>query len=346
MSVTTRHFGTTKHGEAVQAYTITNSNKLSVTVLTLGGIVQSVQVPDCDGQLGEVVLGCNTVEDYENNGCYLGAIIGRFANRIAEGRFTLNQKNYTLAVNNGPNHLHGGLVGLDKKVWQAQQLDDGIRLTTQLQDGEEGYPGNVDVTVDYRLSEDNALRIDYHASTDAPTVINLTNHSYFNLAGSGDCLSHQLQLSCEYFTPTDANAIPTGDITPVHGTPMDFTTAKAIGAHIDADHEQLRFGNGYDHNYVLWTNRAQQALTLFARVEEPSTGRVMTVETTTPGVQLYTGNYLTNQPSRDATLLFREGFCLETQYFPDSPNQPSFPSGTVNPDKSYQESTVFRFSVS
>jgi aldose 1-epimerase len=279
----------------------------------------------------------------------LGALVGRYANRIAQGRFSLNGVDYILAQNDGPNHLHGGVKGFDKMIWQARPFDSvdevGLTLNCQSVAGEEGYPGTLDVQVVYTLTNDQALKIDYTATTDQDTVVNLTNHAYFNLAGSGDVLKHEVTLNADQFTPINKSLIPTGELRPVVGTPMDFTQATAIGARINQPDEQLHFGGGYDHNWVL--NGEDGRLTLAATVYEPTTGRVLDTYTTQPGLQFYTGNFL------DGTLIGkngqhihkRTGFCLETQHFPDSPNQPGFPSTVLKPGETYAQTTIYRFGV-
>ena len=342
-------FGTTEDGHAAQLYTLTNAQGMRVAITNYGGIVTSLWVPDRDGSLGDVVLGYDRLEGYLEASPYFGAIVGRYGNRIANGRFTLDDVEYSLAVNNGANHLHGGIIGFDKVVWDAApfvgQDEVGLRLSYTSVDGEEGYPGNLNVTVTYALTNANELRVDYLTATDQATVANLTHHGYFNLAGhdSGDILGHELVLDADRFTPVDESLIPTGELRDVTGTPMDFRTPFAIGERIDDEYEQIGFGAGYDHNWVL--NGAAGTLRLAARVNEPTTGRVMEVLTTEPGVQFYTGNFLdgSNIGKGGVTYALRNGFCLETQHFPDSPNQPEFPSTVLRPGQSYQSTTVFRF---
>jgi aldose 1-epimerase len=345
-------FGTMPDGTVVDAYTLANDHGMRVRILTYGGIIQAIEVPDRDGNIANVVLGFSTLDDYRTKNPNFGTITGRYANRIAGGRFTLGRTTYQLATNNGPNALHGGIEGFDKKVWAAHEVPetDAVRLelTYTSPDGEEGYPGNLATKVTYRVTNDNELAIEYEATTDAPTVVNLTSHSYFNLAGegSGSTLDHELMLNASAFTPVDATLIPTGEIAKVAGGPMDFKQPTAIGARIRDGDEQLVFGRGYDHNWVL-DKPAAGEMTLAARVREPKTGRVMEIHTTEPGIQFYAGNFL------DATLVgtsgktYRQsdGFCLETQHFPDSPNKPDFPSTGLESGETYRTTTVHRFTT-
>ena len=338
-------------GKSVEIYTLKNGNGVEARIITYGGTVVSLKVPDKSGNLGDVVLGYDSLDQYESAEGYLGALIGRYGNRIAKGTFSLDGKEYKLAVNNGVNHLHGGLKGFDKVVWTANSSiqADGLhlQLTYLSRDGEEGYPGNLNVKVEYILTDSNELKIVYSATTDKPTIINLTNHSYFNLAGQGHglILDHQLTLNADRFTPTDNGSIPTGELRNVKGTPFDFTKSTAIGARIDQDNEQLKFGSGYDHNFVL--NKNGDELSLAATVYEPTSGRVMEVYTTEPGVQFYTGNFLDGSTKGKAGQTYprRSGFCLETQHFPDSPNKPKFPSVVLRPGKTYTQTTIYKFSV-
>ncbi|GIK37763.1 MAG: aldose 1-epimerase [Chloroflexota bacterium] len=335
----------------MDTFTLTNKNGVSTKITNYGGIVMSLNVPDKAGQFGDVVLGFDTVEGYLKPHPYFGALIGRYGNRIANGKFTLEGKDYTLAQNDGPNSLHGGLQGFDKVIWDAKPLDtaDGpaLELTYLSKDGEEGYPGNLLVKITYTLTHDNALRIDYTATSDETTVINLTHHSYFNLAGAGNCdiLDHDLLLNAPHFTPIDETLIPTGEIKPVTGTPFDFTQPARIGLRINQDDEQLKFGLGYDHNWVL--NNTDGALALAARVTEPGSGRVMEVWTTEPGIQFYSGNFLDGSNTGKGGKIYRHrsGFCLETQHFPDSPNQPNFPPTVLKASQTYTSTTVYKFLV-
>lgn len=347
-------FGKTAEGIPVDIYTLTNAHGVEAKIMTYGGIVVSLKVPDRKGNLGDVVLGFDTLDDYlKNNSPYFGALIGRYGNRIAKGKFTLNGKEYTLARNNGENHLHGGIKGFDKVVWKATPLTGkggkSLKLTYLSKDGEEGYPGNLSVTVIYTLTSQNELKIDYAATTDKDTVLNLTHHSYFNLAGAGagDMLSHEVMINADRFVPiADSGAIPTGELRSVKGTPMDFTKATAVGARIEQDDEQLRFGRGYDHTWVLNKNPAGSS-SLAATVFEAKTGRVMEVYTTEPGVQFYTGNFLDGTLTGKGGKVYnqRYGLCLETQHFPDSPNQPKFPSTVLKPGQKYTQTTTYKFSV-
>ena len=337
-------------GQNVALYTLTNRKGVEAKITTYGGIVVSLKVPDRNGKIDDIVLGFDNLDDYlKGNSSYFGALIGRYGNRIAKGQFTLGGADYKLATNNGENHLHGGIKGFDKVVWNARspKAKDGASLTlTYLsRDGEEGYPGNLGVTVTYTLTEDNELRIDYSATTDRETVVNLTHHSYFSLAGqgNGDILNHQLVISADRFTPVDAGLIPTGELREVKGTPFDFSQPTAIGARINDPDEQIRFGKGYDHNFVL--RGKMGTLRQAAKVFEQTTGRVMEVWTTEPGLQFYTGNFLDGKPGKGGkTYQFRYGFCLETQHFPDSPNQPAFPTTVLKKGGRYQTTTIYKFS--
>lgn len=351
MKADQRAFGKTVDGTPVDLYTLTNAQGVQAQITNYGGIVVSLLVPDRDGTLDDVVLGFDTLDEYLQHNPFFGCLVGRYGNRIANGRFTLDGVEYALAQNDGPNHLHGGMKGFDKVVWDAEPIHGqdsvGLKLSYLSPDGQEGYPGNLSVTVVYTLSKENALQIYYEASTDKATVVNLTNHSYFNLAGagSGDILGHELTIDAGWFTPVSAALIPTGELRSVDGTPLDFRQPILIGARIDQGDEQLRFGGGYDHNWVL--NHEAGALGLAARVYEPTTGRVMEVQTTEPGMQFYTGNVM--PPSlpgkRGRTYVRRGGLCLETQHFPDSPNQPNFPSTVLRPGETYCTTTIYRFSA-
>ncbi|MEM9717597.1 MAG: aldose epimerase family protein [Bacteroidota bacterium] len=349
--VTESFYGTLSTGDSVKHFLLSNEKGMEVGIITYGGIITSIKVPDREGNIGEVTLGFDQLAGYEGTHPYFGALIGRYGNRIAEGRFSLNDMTYSLAVNNGPNHLHGGLKGFDKVIWEAESYREGeevgVTLSYASVDMEEGYPGNLDVTVTYSLTPDNSLRIDYKASADASTVLNLTNHAYFNLkdAGESPILTHELSLKADSFTPIDKTLIPSGEFQPVEGTAFDFRKATQIGERIDADEEQITFGGGYDHNYVF--TREGEGMEALGTVYEPSTGRLMEVLTTQPGVQFYTGNFLDGTLSGRNGIVYqkRTGFCLETQHFPDSPNQPNFPSTQLNPGETYQHSTMYRFSV-
>jgi aldose 1-epimerase len=339
-----REFGRLADGIAVKLFTLRNRQGVTARIMTLGATLTELRVPDRQGRFTNVVIGADTLEGYTRGFPAAASVIGRVANRIAGARFTLDGVEYKLAANSGPNHIHGGRRGFAQVVWEGQLQpakagEVSVRLSYLAKDGEEGYPGNLRVSVTYTLTDANELRLDYEATTDKPTPVNLTNHGYFNLAGHGDALGHVLWLSATRYTKADAALIPTGEIAPVAGTPLDFTTPTAIGARI----EQLKPAvNGYDHNYVLGPVGA--APVLFARVTEPVSGRVMEALTTEPGVQLYTGNHLREVKGTDGALFGRHaGFCLETQHYPDSVNRPEFPSTIVRPGKSFQSTTVFRF---
>ena len=348
MSISQRVFGTLEDGTPIDLYTLSNAHGVAADIMTYGGIVVSLRAPDRNGELGDIVLGFDHLEPYLQDHPYFGALIGRYANRIANGTFSLNGHIYKVAQNNGTGHLHGGNKGFDKVVWQAQAKDDtepSLILTYNSADGEEGYPGNLSVIVAYTLTNDNELQIEYTATTDQDTVLNLTNHAYFNLAGKGLILDQELEIAANEFLPTDANQIPTGEVRSVRGTPMDFTTPTKIGARISMRDEQLRLGGGYDHNWVLGAKERNPRFA--ARVLEPDSGRVMEVYTTQPGIQLYTGNGLDGSliGKNGETYLKHSALCLETQHFPDSPNQPQFPSTVLRPDETYHHITLFRLSV-
>jgi aldose 1-epimerase len=340
-------FGRTPDGIPVDIYTMRNSHGAEARIMTYGGIVVSLTVPDRDGQLGDVVLGYETLAEYIEENPYFGCLVGRYGNRIANGQFTLDGQTYKLAQNNPPNHLHGGLKGFDKVVWKARSyqspLGPALELNYLSPDGEEGYPGNLNVTAVYTLTEDNALRLDFAAVTDKPTVVNLTHHSYFNLAGRDDILNHEVMIQADRFTPVDKTLIPTGELRPVDGSPFDFRTATPIGARINQEDQQLEFGGGYDHNWVV--NKPYGQFGLQARVYEPTSGRVMEVHSTEPGLQFYTGNFLDGSlTGKDGWVYqFRHGFCMEPQHFPDSPNQPDFPSTVLRPGETYRNTIVYRF---
>ncbi len=345
-------FGKTPDGQPVDLYVLTNKNGVEAAITNYGGAVVSLKVPDRNGKFADVVLGYDSLDGYVNDKSYFGAIVGRYGNRIGHAQFSLDGKTYTLAKNNGENSLHGGIKGFNKAVWAAKELPakngQSLELTYPSKDGEEGFPGNLHVRVVYTLTDSNELKIEYSATTDKKTVVNLTNHTYFNLAGpgSGDILGHQLVIEADKFTPVDASLIPTGEFRDVQGTPLDFRKATAIGVRIDQDDEQLKLGHGYDHNFVL-RRAAGAPISLAARVVEPNTGRVLEVWTTEPGVQFYTGNFLdgTARGKGGLTYARRSAFCLETQHFPDSPNQPKFPSVVLNPGEKYSTTTTYKFTT-
>ena len=349
--VTKDNFGQTADGKSVEIYTLTNSRGSEARIMTYGGTVVSLKVPDKSGKLGDVVLGYDSIADYEKHTSFFGALIGRYGNRIAKGKFSIGGKDYKLATNNGENHLHGGVKGYDRVVWTARPFTSAAGANLELKylskDGEEGYPGNLNITVVYTLTEANELKIVYSAATDKATVVNLTHHSYFNLAGagSGTILDHDMMINASKFTPTDSGSIPTGELKNVKGTPFDFMKPVAIGKRIGQDDEQLKFGKGYDHNWVL--NKAGKGMTLAATVYERSSGRVMKVMTTEPGLQFYSGNFLDGsiKGKSGQDYPFRSGFCLEAQHYPDSPNEPKFPSTVLKPGQKYSQSTVYQFSV-
>jgi aldose 1-epimerase len=348
--ITKQPFGKTADGTPVDIYTLTNAKGMEARITNYGGIVVSLKTPDRNGKLDDVVLGFDALDSYLKGHPFFGALVGRYGNRIGKGRFEIDGKEYKLLVNNGENHLHGGAKGFDKKVWQAKSGKSADGPTLELKytsaDMEEGYPGKLDVTVVYTLTNDNGLKIDYTAKTDKPTHVNLTNHSYFNLAGAGngDILKHEMMINADRATKVDKGLIPTGELVSIKGTALDFTTPTAIGERIEAQEEQLRLGQGYDHNYVI--NGGGNSLTLAARVYEPTTGRVMEVLTTEPGVQFYTGNHLSGLTGKGGKAYGkRAGFCLETQHYPDSPNKPEFPSTLLKPGQTYRTTTVYKFSA-
>jgi aldose 1-epimerase len=340
-------FGKMPDGRAVSLYTLTNGKGVEARIMTYGGILVSLRTPDRKGALGDVVLGHDSLSGYLSDPpmTFFGALIGRYANRIGHAQFTLEGTTYKLIKNNGENSLHGGPDGFDKRVWTAREVPDGVELTYLSKDGEENYPGNLKAVVTYRLTEDNRLQIHYTATTDKPTIVNLTNHSYWNLKGEGDILGHLVTLNADKFTPVDANLIPTGELKPVEGTPFDFRKAATPGARIGQADPQLKLGNGYDHNWVL--NRTGSGLSLAGRVEETSTGRVMEVYTDQPGIQFYTGNFLDGKAKGKGGRVAAQhsALCLETQHFPDTPNKPSFPSAELKPGEKYDTTTEFRFSA-
>lgn len=337
-------WGKLPDGRQVDLYTLTNS-KMEARIINWGGIVVSLKVPDKSGTPVDVVLGFDSLEPYVKNPAFFGALIGRYGNRIGHAQFTLEGAKYNVPKNDGDNSLHGGGNGFDKKLWTAKEAGGGLELTYVSPDGEAGYPGTLTSRVTYSLTEDNGLRIEYQATTDKPTVLNLTNHSYFNLGGQGegDILAHEIQIEADRFTPVDAGLIPTGVLQPVEGTPFDFRKSFPIGARINQENEQLTLGKGYDHNFVL--NRKGGSLELAARVRDPKTGRVMEVLTDQPGIQFYTGNFLdgTLQGKGGKSYPKRSALCLETQHFPDSPNKPDFPSTELKPGQEYKTVTVYKF---
>lgn len=338
----------------VKLFTLKNSKGMIVKITNYGAIITSIVVPDRKGKFADVALGFNRLEDYMNSvdRPYFGAIVGRYGNRIAKGKFSLDGVEYKLATNNGENHLHGGIIGFDKVVWDAKPISGdewcGVEMSYLAKDREEGYPGNLKVTVTYKLNDQNELSVDYRATSDKATPVNLTQHTYFNLKGegNGDILDHELMINADRFTPVDASQIPTGHLAKVQNTPLDFTKSKAIGRDIQSKHEQIEKGNGFDHNFVL--NRSNdKSMSLAAQVYEPSSGRVLEVETTEPGVQFYCGNFLDGRlvGKSGKPYLKRGGFCLETQHFPDSPNQPEFPTTILRPGEELHSRTLFRFST-
>jgi aldose 1-epimerase len=345
-------FGKTKEGDAIHRYVLHNEKGVEAIVINYGATLVSLKIPDRNGKTADVVLGYDNLEGYEQDKSFFGATIGRYGNRIAKGEFTLDGSAFHLPKNDGPNSLHGGSKGFNKRIWTAADRSradaEVLELTYTSQDGEEGYPGTLKVKVTYTLpARSNELRIDYSATTDKDTFVNLTNHSYFNLSGvvNQEIVNHQLLLHAEKFTPVDATLIPTGELRAVAGTPFDFTKATPIGARINQDDEQLKFGKGYDHNWVL--KRGGNVLQLAAEVFEPASGRVLEVLTTEPGVQFYSGNFLDGTVHGKGGQLYghRTGFCLETQHFPDSPNHPNFPSTELKPGQAYRSTTVFRFAT-
>ncbi len=347
MSIKTEPFGQTPDGQAVDLVTMTNPNGIEARIITYGGIIVSLTVPDRNGKLDDIVLGFDKLDGYIKGHPYFGAIIGRYGNRIGAAKFALDGVEYKLAANDGPNHLHGGIKGFDKVVWKMEETKaEGGRAVLKLsylsKDGEEGYPGNLKCIVTYTLTADNELKMRYEATTDKPTVLNLTNHSYWNLAdqGAGDILGHELMLNADRYTPVDDKLITMGELRSVKGLPMDFTKAMTIGSRI----KQVDIG-GYDHNFVL--NGRPGKMRLCARVYEPTSGRIMEIRTTEPGVQFYTGNFLDGTLTGKAGKVYQKhyAFCLETQHFPDSPNKPTFPSVVLRPGQKYDIETIHKFSA-
>lgn len=341
-------FGRTPEGAAIHVFTLTNRHGAEARIINYGGIVLSLKVPDRHGNLGDVVLGFDTLEEYLQKSPFFGCLIGRYGNRVANSRFSLNGKTYALAANDGTNSLHGGLRGFDKVIWAAttRMTANGpaLGLNYVSRDGEEGFPGTLSVTAVYSLTDDNALALDFTAVTDRDTVVNLTHHSYFNLACQGDVLGHRVTIHADRFTPVTEKLIPTGELRPVEGTPLDFRTPHTIGERIGSDDQQMKYGGGYDHNWVL--NKPAGVLGLAAVVEEPVTGRVMEVLTTEPGTQFYTGNHLSNLAGKGGWVYQkRHGFCFEPQHYPDSPNQPSFPTTILKPGQVYTNTIIYRFAA-
>ncbi|MBN8820992.1 MULTISPECIES: aldose epimerase family protein [unclassified Spirosoma] len=344
-------YGQLPNGQTADLYTLHNASGMTAKITTYGGIVVGLTAPDKDGKFEDVTLGFDSLSSYVKNNPFFGALVGRYGNRIAKGKFTLDGKNYTLVTNNFGNHLHGGTVGFDKVLWTATPVEGdepALKLTYTSKDGEEGYPGNLSVEVTYTLQKDNALKIDYQATTDKPTVVNLTNHTYFNLTGGAkrDVMDHELTLNADRFLPVDKTLIPTGVLQPVAGTPFDFTKPTVIGKRInDSSDVQIKYGLGYDHAWIL--NGSGDSLKLAATVYEPTSGRVMEVRTTEPAIQFYTGNFL------DGSVTGREGFpykkryalCLETEHYPDSPNHPAFPTTVLRPGETYKTTTIYQFST-
>ena len=359
--VTRAPFGKTPDGKVVEVFTLTNAKGVEARAITYGGIITSLRVPDRSGAMGDVVLGFDSLDGYLKGHPYFGAIVGRYGNRIGGGRFTLDGRTFKLVTNNGPNHLHGGTVGFDKVIWAAEPAASGagVVFTHASPDGDEGYPGTLKSRVSYTLTDRNELVVEYHATTDKPTHVNLTQHTYFNLAGSGDILGHELTVHADRYTPVDSTLIPTGELAPVSGTPFDFRKPTAVGARISQPHEQLKHGGGYDHNFVVNGRPGVPATRAgrggveagdvrpAARLTEAKSGRTLDVSTTEPGVQFYSGNFLDGSLKGKGGQVYqkRAGLCLETQHYPDSPNKPKFPSTVLRPGQTYQSRTVFTFGV-
>jgi aldose 1-epimerase len=355
-TITKQSFGTAPDGRAVELYTLRNSHGMEAKIMTYGGTVTSLKVPDKDGGFTDVVLGFDSLDGYVNDaykkaGPYFGALIGRYGNRIANAKFSLDGKEYTLAANNGANSLHGGVAGYDKVVWVVEAAEVGedgpeLKLIYISKDGEEGYPGNLTILATYSITEDNTLKVKFKAKSDRDTVCNLTHHSYFNLAGKGDILGHVVTINSDRFTPVDAGLIPTGELRPVKGTPFDFTTPHTVGERIgNTNDEQIARGNGYDHNWVLNKMKPNE-LSLAARVTEPASGRVMEVWSTEPATQFYTGNFLDGSLTGKGGWVyqFRNGFCFEPQHYPDSPNHPDFPTTELKAGEIYKNTIIYKFS--
>jgi len=351
LKITKEAFGVLTGGKAVDLYTLTNAHGIQIRVMTYGGVIVSLDVPDRKGQSADIVLGYEHLDGYLAKSPYFGAIVGRFGNRIKDAKFTLDGKEYTLGKNNPPNTLHGGFTGFDKVLWRAQSFEHkdevGLILQYTSPDGEEGYPGTLHATVTYTLNDKNEFGIHYHATTDKATPITLASHSAFNLAGegSGDILGHVLMLNADQYTPFDSTLIPTGKILSVKGTPLDFTSPTVVGLRIREKNNQLAYGHGYDSNFVI--NRHGPGMTLAARIYEPTTGRVMEIDTTEPGEQFYSGNSLDGTITGNHGHVYKQhsGFCLLTQHYPDSPNRPEFPSCILRPGQTYQSTTMYKFSA-
>jgi aldose 1-epimerase len=341
MSLIKESFGSTRDGQSVDAFVLTNRNGMRVKIINYGATIVSIEIPDGDGILTDVVLGFDDMAGYQHaDNPYFGACCGRYANRIAKGRFSLDDKEYVLAINNGPNALHGGLIGFDKKVWDAEILGDAVKMSLISPDGEEGYPGTLKIELTYSLTDEGELCLDYLAETDQKTVVNLTNHSYFNLAGGGSVRNHIACIHADHYTEVDDDAIPSGELCPVAGTAMDLLVPTPIGQHIDAVQEP-----GYDHNYCINQESAGD-LTLAAQVVDPASGRSVECWTTEPGVQFYTGNFLENVEGKQGAIYNKQaGFCLETQHYPDSPNQPEFPGTELNPGEMYTHTCLYKFGM-
>jgi aldose 1-epimerase len=349
-SINKATFGKMPDGVPVEIYTLKNGSGMEVQIMTLGGTITSLKIPDKNGRLDDVVLGYDVLDGYVKNNPYFGCLIGRYGNRIGGAKFILDGNACVLAKNNGPNSLHGGVKGFDKVIWKTIRAEVGaggpqLELYYLSKDDEEGFPGNLGVTAIYTLTQDNALRLDFSAVTDKPTICNLTHHSYYNLAGRGDILGHEVFINAEKFTPVNESLIPTGELEPLDNTPLDFRKPTAIGARIDHDDEQLKFGRGYDHNWVI--NKPAGELGLMARATEASTGRVLEIFSTEPGLQFYSGNFLDGTITGKGGAIYKRhhGFCMEPQYFPDSPNKPNFPPAVLRPGQVYRNTIIFKFSA-
>jgi aldose 1-epimerase len=349
-NIPSTHFGTTADGKIVNEYTLTNASGSFVKIINFGGIITQLHVPDKQGKLADVVLGFDTLEPYLEKSPFFGAIIGRYGNRIAKAQFVIDGKTYQLAANNGVNNLHAGPTGFDKKVWQAEpfvnERGQGLKLSLLSEEGDQGFPGNLQTTVTYLFTDQDQLEVDYFATTDRTTHVNLTQHTYFNLAATGDILNHQMQIFADKIVAIDDVQIPLGDLQAVDNTPFDFRHPKLIGKDINQSHTQITNGLGYDHTFVI-NQQQYKAMTLAARVEEKNSGRVLEVLTEEPGVQFYSGNFLDGSlTGKGINYQYRTGFCLEPQHFPDTPNQPQFPSTLLRPGEEYRTKTIFKFSVS